>query len=261
MNDDFKSYIQNDTNVLDVVESSYPIKSIIGSISITQANVFEQDQFIDGYSSTIVMNDVNITNITFTEPVIKTSLSTLNGSDIVVANINNPSNSANFFISCSTTSIINISGLNYTSSQASLILLNNVKGVIDDLDITSVSSVRAMVQIDRSYDLSLTQLSIDDVNTRVNSIVSVTDSTGLKFNNILISNIAHLIFKIQNSIIDRAHSLDFNNCYQGIKVLDFSTIHINSSIFDNIGDSGVISGGVIQTSDSNITISNSNFTN
>ena len=247
--------------MLDVIESSYPIKSVIGSMQISQTNVFEQNRFIDAYSSTVMMDDVNITNITFTEPVIKASLSTLNGSNIVVANINNPSNSANFFISCSTTSIINISGLNYTSSQASLILLNNVKGVIDDLDITSVSSVRAMVQIDRSYDLSLTQLTIDNVNTQVNSIVSVTDSTGLEIHNILISNIAHLVFEIHNSIIDKVHSLAFNNCHQGIRVLDFSTIHINSSIFDNIGDSGVISGGAIQTSDSNMTISNSNFTN
>ena len=247
--------------MLDIVESSYAIKSVIGSISITQSDVFEQNQFIDAYSSTVIIDYLNITNITFTEPVIKASLSTLNGSDIVVTNIDNPSSSTNFFISCSTTSIIQISGLSYTSSQASLMLLNNVIGTIDSVDITTVSTVSAMIQIDRSNDLDFGNITINNVDTRVDSIVSVTGSTGLQLNNMVISNITQLAIQIQNSVIDNADMLDFNNCYQGIKVLDNSIINISSSIFDKVGDPGVISGGAIQTSDSNITITNSNFTN
>ena len=247
--------------MLDVIESPYAVKSVIGNIQISQTDVFEQDQFIDAYSSSVVMNDTNITNITFIEPVIKASLSTLNGSNIVVTNINNPSGSTNFFISCSINTIINISGLTYTSSQVSLMLLNNVIGTIDNLDITSISSMSVMIQIDRSFDLQLTRITIDDVDNQADSIISITDSTGLELGNILMSSISQLAIEIYNSIIDKAYSFNFNNCYQAIKILGASTININSSIFDKIGNSRVISGGAIQVSNSNITINDSRFTN
>ena len=85
--------------VLDVVESSYAVKSTIGTISIVQVNVYNQDQLIDAYSSTIVLDNTVIENVTFTKSVIKTSLSVLNGSEITVKSIENPDNSTSPVIS------------------------------------------------------------------------------------------------------------------------------------------------------------------
>ena len=148
MSDSFKTFIRNNIAVLDVVESSYAVKSTIGTITIAHVNVYKQDQLIDAYSSTVVLDSTVIENVTFTESVIKTSLSVLNGSEITVRNIENPSNSTSTFISCSTESTINIDGLNYTSSQASMMLLNNVTGAINKVDIMSVQGVPSMIQID-----------------------------------------------------------------------------------------------------------------
>ena len=148
MSDSFKTFILNNIAVLDVVESSYAVKSTIGTITIAHVNVYKQDQLIDAYSSTVVLDSTIIENVTFTESVIKTSLSVLNGSEITVRNIENPSNSTSTFISCSTESTINIDGLNYTSSQASMMLLNNVTGAINKVDIMSVQGVLSMIQID-----------------------------------------------------------------------------------------------------------------
>ena len=148
MSDSFKTFIRNNIAVLDVVESSYAVKSTIGTITIAHVNVYKQDQLIDAYSSTVVLDSTVIENVTFTESVIKTSLSVLNGSEITVRNIENPSNSTSTFISCSTESTINIDGLNYTSSQASMMLLNNVTGIINKVDIISVQGVPSMIQID-----------------------------------------------------------------------------------------------------------------
>ena len=85
--------------VLDVVESSYAVKSTIGTISIVQVNVYKQDQLIDAYSSTVVLDNTVIENVTFTESVIKTSLSVLNGSEITVKSIENPDNNTSPVIS------------------------------------------------------------------------------------------------------------------------------------------------------------------
>ena len=148
MSDSFKTFIRNNIAVLDVVESSYAVKSTIGTITIAHVNVYKQDQLIDAYSSTVVLDSTIIENVTFTESVIKTSLSVLNGSEITVRNIENPSNSTSTFISCSTESTINIDGLSYTLSQASMMLLNNVTGAINKVDIMSVQGVPSMIQID-----------------------------------------------------------------------------------------------------------------
>ena len=85
--------------VLDVVESSYAVKSTIGTISIVQVNVYKQDQLIDAYSSTVVLDNTIIENVIFTESVIKTSLSVLNGSEITIKSIENPDNSTSPVIS------------------------------------------------------------------------------------------------------------------------------------------------------------------
>ena len=85
--------------VLDVVESSYAVKSTIGTISIVQVHVYKQDQLIDAYSSTVVLDNTIIENVTFTESVIKTSLSALNGSEITVKSIENPDNNTSPVIS------------------------------------------------------------------------------------------------------------------------------------------------------------------
>ena len=85
--------------VLDVVESSYAVKSTIGTISIVQVNVYKQDQLIDAYSSTVVLDNTIIENVTFTESVIKASLSVLNGSVITVKSIKNLDNSTSPLIS------------------------------------------------------------------------------------------------------------------------------------------------------------------
>ena len=147
MSDSFKAFIQNNLAVLDVVESSYAIKLTIGTMNIVQVHVYKQDQLIDAYSSTVILDNTVIENVTFTEPVIKTSLSVLNGSEIIIQSVNNFNNSTSTVISCSIESSINIDGLNYTSSQASIILLNNVTGSVNNVNITSVQGVPSMIQI------------------------------------------------------------------------------------------------------------------
>ena len=134
--------------MLDVVYSTYAIKSIIGNIKIMQTNVSEQDQFADAYSSTVMLDQVNIQNVTFTDPVIKVSLSVLNGSSIIVNNVTNPNNSLNPLISCSIDSSIDINSLNYSQSYASMFLLNNVTGKIQNVHTVSTNSVSNMIEAD-----------------------------------------------------------------------------------------------------------------
>ena len=140
--------MQNNTEVLDVVYSTYAIKSIIGNIKIMQTNVSEQDQFADAYSSTVMLDQVNIQNVTFTDPVIKVSLSVLNGSSIIVNNVTNPNNNLNPLISCSIDSSIDINSLNYSQSHASMFLLNNVTGKIQNVHTVSTNSVSNMIEAD-----------------------------------------------------------------------------------------------------------------
>ena len=203
MNSDFKSYLLNNSEVVNVIESSYAIKSIISNLNISQVNVYEQDQFIDSYLSTMVMNNVNFTNITFTQSVIKTILSTLIGSDIIIANISNPNNSTNSFISCSTDSSIFIDGLDYLQSQASLMLLNNVTGIVDKLSIVSSDSISSMIEIDDSYGLELISLLANNTSSQTKSIIRIKDSISRNMENLTFSHIPHLAIEVSNSVISK----------------------------------------------------------
>ena len=49
--------------VLDVVESSYAVKSTIGTISIVKVNVYKQDQLIDAFTFTIVTISIVKVNV------------------------------------------------------------------------------------------------------------------------------------------------------------------------------------------------------
>ena len=208
---DFKTFLSNHTTSLQVVESSYALKSIISNFNVTQVDVYQQNQFVDAYLSTVVLHTVNITNLTFTQSVIKSSLSTLNGSDIIITNVDNPGNSLNSFISCSTDSIIYIDNLDYTHSQAPLMLFFNVTGLIDKLNIMSVDSTSSMIEIDDSYGLQLTSLTIDNVTSQTESIMLFKESIGVSMDNITISNIPQLFIKASQSVISRLHDLSMTN--------------------------------------------------
>ena len=208
---DFKTFLSNHTTSLQVIESSYALKSIISNFNVTQVDVYQQNQFVDAYLSTVVLHTVNITNLTFTQSVIKSSLSTLNGSDIIITNVDNPTSSLNSFISCSTDSSIYIDNLDYTQSQAPLMLLFNVTGLIDKLSIMSVDSTSSMIEIDDSYGLQLTSLTIDNVTSQAESIMLFKESIGVSMDNITISNIPQLFIKASQSVISRLHDLSMTN--------------------------------------------------
>ena len=133
---------------MNVVESPYAVKSIIGSIKTMHTNVTEQDMFVEAFTSTIEIDHVNIDNVRFTQSVIKLSLSSLNGSNIMVNNVSNPSNSQNSFISCQIDSSIDINNMSYSQAQTSMLLLNNVTGQIQNVETMSTSSVSDMIQAD-----------------------------------------------------------------------------------------------------------------
>ena len=133
---------------MNVVESPYAVKSIIGSIKTMHTNVTEQDMFVEAFTSTIEIDHVNIDNVSFTQSVIKLSLSSLNGSNIMVNNVSNPSNSQNSFISCQIDSSIDINNMSYSQADTSMLLLNNVTGQIQNVETMSTSSVSDMIQAD-----------------------------------------------------------------------------------------------------------------
>ena len=133
---------------MNVVESPYAVKSIIGSIKTMHTNVTEQDMFVEAFTSTIEIDHVNIDNVRSTQSVIKLSLSSLNGSSIMVNNVSNPSNSQNSFISCQIDSSIDINNMSYSQAQTSMLLLNNVTGQIQNVETMSTSSVSDMIQAD-----------------------------------------------------------------------------------------------------------------
>ena len=207
----------------------------------------------------MVMSITNITNITLTQSVIKTSISSLILSDSAITNVINPNNNIQTFISCSTDSLIHVNGLNYSQSQASLMLLNNVTGVVDRLNVESVDSISDMIQIDDSYDLKLHTLSISNVSSQAGSIVLIKDSAAIEMDNVTISDVYQLVIETSNSQKTRAHNLSMINCDQGIKITDHSDFQLNSSTFQNVGNSDVVYGGAIHSTDSILIIDDSVF--
>ena len=205
------------------------------------------------------MDNLNITNIIIEQPIIKASLSTLNGSNILISNVDNPNNSTSTIISCTTDSSISIENLDYSMSEASLMLLNNVTGRINKVSIEYVESISSIIQIDDSYNLELISISIENVSSQQESIISLKNSVSLDINSTSISNISQLAIWTINSEINTISNMSMKDCYQGIKLTDHSSLMLDSSSFANIGSSDVIYGGAVQTMDSNITIKNSTF--
>ena len=206
-----KAFLQNNTSKLDVAESSYAIKSILGSIKMEQISLHEQDQYVDAYSSTIALDTNTIENLTFTEPVIKVALSSLNVSKMVFTDINNPSNSSNAFISCTTNTTISFNNLTSVSNQESLLLLNNATGVIENVNIAYSSSISSMIQIYDSDQVELKSIFMNSSSSEALSLLLIKDSTNVELLNVTITNINQLAIQVENSIITKAEELDISN--------------------------------------------------
>ena len=203
-----KEFLQDNTAKLDVAESSYAIKSILGSMNMAQISLYEQDQYVDAYSSTIALDTNTIENLTFTEPVIKVILSSLNVTKMVLTSIKNPSNSSNTFISCTTDTTISFNDLTYLFNEASLLLLNNVSGIVENVNITSSSSISSMIQIYDSDQLELKSILMKNSSSKALSLLLIKDSSNVELINITITNINQLAVQIYNSIIIKTEQLD-----------------------------------------------------
>ena len=106
----------------------------------------------------------------------------------------------------------------------------------------------------------LTNFSMADVSSHTDSILLIKDSMDVELDGIQISDIQQLVIEIKSSVISQAKLLNMINCDQGIKLVDQSSIIVNSSTFENVGSTDVVNGGAILSSDSNITVDQSNFT-
>ena len=102
-------------------------------------------------------------------------------------------------------------------------------------------------------------LTMVDVSSQTDSILLIKDSMDIIMEDIHISEIQQLVIQIRHSIISNVFKLNLTNCYQGIEVIDRSNIMVSSSMFINVGNTDVVSGGAIHLSDSNTTINNSSF--
>ena len=99
----------------------------------------------------------------------------------------------------------------YSQSQASLMLLNNVTGIIDGLSIASSDSISSMIQIGDSYGLELVSLLVSNTSSQAESVLFIKDSFDLQMNNITVFNVFQLVAQVSNSHISRAYNMTFTN--------------------------------------------------
>ena len=156
-------FLLNYTEILNVVESPYAIKSIIGNLLIESTNLTEKGHLIDAYLSSIALHNINIQNITFTFPAIKSILSSFSCSRLSFTNTTITNYISKPYLLYFTDSTINISNTSLQSSMISLALLQNTTGYISSINITSTFTYStSLIMISNSDNLKLDRFYISN---------------------------------------------------------------------------------------------------
>ena len=144
----FKSYLSNNTRFLDVIESPYIIKSVIGNVDVIDSQIYRQNQFVDAYQSIVNLNRTLVTDIVITNVLIKFIISTMIIDNIEIVNLTNPFSLNYAVIAGSTESTIYAKDFTYSNNSSPFLVLVDVSGIISNIIIDSSTSISRMIDID-----------------------------------------------------------------------------------------------------------------
>ena len=113
----FKLYLASNTRILDVIQSPFMIKLVIGNIDLVDTKVYRQSQFVDAYQSIVNLNRTRVTDIIVADVFIKFIISTMIIDNLDIVNVTNPHNYNYAMISGSTESTINSNEITYSDND------------------------------------------------------------------------------------------------------------------------------------------------
>lgn len=229
-------------------------------INVTGCTVTNQIGLLDSYASTLGVSSVTISNLDLSEPVIKLGQSSISVDDTVIYNISNTDSIDHSFIEVLFESSIEISGLEYSFANTSLLLVSTAVGNIDDISVHDVKSTSSLIQY---YDSegSLSNMVINSTVCESDIVINLLSSYNLELSNIAISGITHTILNMFETYNVVADMLTFEDSHHGIDMSEDSSLVLSNSAFTSVGElTQVISGGSIKSINSNLTVTNTEFT-
>ena len=133
-------------HLLDVSESKYVFKSVIGTLKFQDLDLSGDILPFESYISTITIQSITLFNIEISDPIITFSLTDIEIMDLQVENITDLSGSA-AVVSGLIESSISVTNLKYTNSTAAIFQFVDLDADIQNVTISNIQSGESLISI------------------------------------------------------------------------------------------------------------------
>jgi predicted outer membrane repeat protein len=256
-----KAYINANEEVLRNEGSSKALFQLIsGSIKfINSTHVYDQDTLINAFVSSVVFQDSTISDLNLTYNSIAIVSSTLEFSNMIVVKISNPDKHG--FIDISSDSYVTMQNVMYTDSDSVLFNLRFSEASIFNITMKNITQAQHLFELYEASNVEITSFTAVNSSTENESLIIVRKSENLTFNNFTLDHIENPLLTIQDSQFTKITYLNFSSSEIPITIERSTINEFTNSVFTNNGNITENKGGAINIFNSDVTLSNSTFSN
>jgi len=241
-----------------------PIESLIQLISASikiqnSSHIHSQGALIDAFISTVTFDNSTVSDLTLRNSNMKIVGSTLELTNMTIANISNP-DKVDFIVTSLGSSLL-FTNVLYTDSNSVLFNLVSSKIEARNLTFKHINEANHLFKTFNSDSISIENIQTLNVSSSAISLISVRSTTNCSIAHSTFSSIDQLVFEITRSNRVSLINITVTDSQEAVRILRSNTVAITNSSFVSNRGSNSTNGGAVNFMNSRVSISDSEFIN
>ena len=258
---DFKLFLSQNNNLMDITSVPYAFELISSSLSLTNSTSIENQDYLSGcFQSNFTISDSIIKSTSIQSNLIYLSSTSLTINNVAISNITRM-NIDSFVIFALLESLITVTSVEYKNYSWGFLNAYSVQFSFKNFTMISGLLSNYLISLVSWTDVSISNSNIRSLESSVSSTIYSSRSSIDLIQNISLSNLNTVGFEILGSNITQISQLFISDTAKGMILKDSNILNISNSEFISWGSQNVLFGGAIDIIDSSVTIQNSTFSN
>lgn len=237
------------------------LEIVAGSLRVVGGTqIIGQNSLMNLFMSTCEISNSFLSQLKISDTPVRVTSSKMVLENVEITGVEDDSEKEIFLINVE--SEIEIMNLTYESSNARLLRTLSSQVRVEGMVVRNVTGFDKLMQIYSSHDIVLNDLSFFDLESSSSSIIQIENSNRISFDTFSINDTENTIVYIKNSNVTLMQNMKIENCSKPLSFIDSNIELLTESNFTHNGSQNDLNnGGVISISDSDVTITKSQFLN
>ena len=222
------------------------------------SNIHDQPSLANSFFSNLVIKDSEIHSLEIEKPNIEIIGLTLQMENVKISNIimNNTE-----FIQVSSHGELFAKNVTFKGSDSFLFNFLNSKASLETINFMNVDNSESLIKVLDCDNILFNNIILLNASVTSDNFISITKSSHINIQNINVSDLNRVLFKIEESNVSQVINFTTTNSSQTFNIRESVISSIEDSHFTNNLKGDILAGGVLNLFNSEVAITNSTFTN